>query len=124
MKRTTAADLIEQGTDYLDAIAAELPTHDAPAQRQGLNDSLDAWLKDNARYLYDLSDDERQDVENTLSVHCGSLHTNGSDTPDGNPDPIAARQKRQQRDRKRQEQAQKDAAAVALIRSRYPNETA
>lgn len=80
MKNRTAADLIEQGTDYLDAIAAETPTKDAPAQRQTLNDSLDAWLKDNARYIDDLSASEQQDVENTLADHCGSLHeeTSGS----------------------------------------------
>ena len=80
MKTRTAADLIQQGIDHLDTIAAETQTKDAPAQRQTLNDSLDAWLKDNARYIDDLSDDERQDVESTLADHCGSLHeeTSGS----------------------------------------------
>lgn len=80
MKRTTAADLIEEGTAFLDAIAAELPTHDAPAQRQALNDGLDGWIKDNANRIADLSDDEQNDVECTLADHCGSLHeeTSGS----------------------------------------------
>ena len=75
-EETEAADnLIEEGTEMLDALAEELEkTEDAPAQRQALNDALDGWTKDNSAKMDDLSRSERLRVDSELSDHCASLH--------------------------------------------------
>ena len=75
-EETEAADnLIEEGTEMLDALAEELEkTSDAPAQRQALNDALDGWTKDNSAKMDDLNRSERLRVDSELSDHCASLH--------------------------------------------------
>ena len=76
-----ADELIEEGKAMLDALGEDLEgMTDAPAQRQTLNDTLDGWLKDNSVKLNELSEAQRDRVEDELADHCGSLHmeTSGS----------------------------------------------